>query len=584
MHLHPSSSSSIIEHNASSLVGEPIASIVERMLDTSTSANIDVNGGDFARNVAGARSVFSIAWPPTFPVGAPAEVLELRAAMSIRAATLPMTASDGDASDAATGVAASNRDAGLAAAAPLCCSRLLAVCEGVVVGDEVVELLPGGGGAARTRLRLHADVPGVTSCILTGDQGVPTLESFQDPAPLMGLPQAARDEAHRLLWRMMHEALPPNHSVLPYDPDAFRTSVDLLPPKLQAALSWAWTHHFRPFAHDFGFLLESLPAAEAVAGGGSEVAAAAVCTPHVVAMAASSPYTADCAVAQGVEANVDELSHYQSVLAQMVVFLRDNDMFACLATLLQTAVARGLTLLGEDGASVNLAAAAAAAIALPTTPASPSMASEAATDEVLFTDTQYGSAVDRLPGPHTGAYPADDAITVPDADVADGLAQPLLSDELVTKKHVAQTKFPLLLQLPALLPGLFWAILAVARLRRGGAPLGSWELNGVSLLLMVLVALIVARALAISWQRYRNYSSSHKSCGDGSNGGTSRMTYLGLVLVYLTDAVHLAVVTWYGAAAAAAAVAAAPWEALAPSAAALAIVLLAPAALMLMTY
>ncbi|GIL49554.1 hypothetical protein Vafri_5899, partial [Volvox africanus] len=186
-----------------------------------------------------------------------------------------------------------------------------------------------------------ADAPGVTSCILTGHQGVPTLESFQDPAPLMGLPQAARDEAHRLLWRMMHEALPANHSVLPYDPDAFRTPIDLLPPKLQAALSWAWTHHFRPFAHDFGFLLESLPAAETVGGGDREVAAAAACTPHV---AASPSYTAEVA-----DGNVDELSHYQSVLAQMVAFLRDNDMFACLATLLQTAVARGLTLLGEDG-------------------------------------------------------------------------------------------------------------------------------------------------------------------------------------------------------------------------------------------
>ncbi|GLI64668.1 hypothetical protein VaNZ11_008019, partial [Volvox africanus] len=135
-----------------------------------------------------------------------------------------------------------------------------------------------------------------------------------------------------LLWRMMHEALPANHSVLPYDPDAFRTPVDLLPPKLQAALSWAWTHHFRPFAHDFGFLLESLPAAETVAGGDREVAATTARTPHV---AASPPYTAD-----GAYGNVDELSHYQSVLAQMVAFLRDNDMFACLATLLQTAVAR----------------------------------------------------------------------------------------------------------------------------------------------------------------------------------------------------------------------------------------------------
>ena len=32
---------------------------------------------------------------------------------------------------------------------------------------------------------------------------------------------------------MMHEALPPNHSTLPFDPDAFRSPVDMLPPKLQ---------------------------------------------------------------------------------------------------------------------------------------------------------------------------------------------------------------------------------------------------------------------------------------------------------------------------------------------------------------
>ncbi|GLI64670.1 hypothetical protein VaNZ11_008022, partial [Volvox africanus] len=170
MPINLSSSRPTIEHHASSLVGEPIAAIVDRMLDTSSSANIDINGGDFASNIAGARTVFSIAWPPTFPVGDPAEVLEVRAAMCIRTAALSTTANGDDVSEAANCIVANSRDAGLAAAAPLCCSRLLAVCEGVVVCDEVVKLTPGGGGAARTRLRLHADAPGVTSCILTGDQ------------------------------------------------------------------------------------------------------------------------------------------------------------------------------------------------------------------------------------------------------------------------------------------------------------------------------------------------------------------------------------------------------------------------------
>ncbi|EFJ43153.1 hypothetical protein VOLCADRAFT_96685 [Volvox carteri f. nagariensis] len=363
-------------HHHQSLVGTPVAAIVGRMLDGASSDGRAAAGAAAAAAAADpaddltapeaaataaatAHAEFSIAWPPTFPVGGhPAEVIELRAALSYRGC-------DATASAAARFAAA---------AAASRCSRLLAVREDVVVGDESVKMVAGGGGntgRARARLRLHSDSPGVTSCILTGDQGIPTLESFQDAAPLMGLPQAAREEAHRLLWRMMHEALPYNHSVLPYDADAFRSPVDLLPPKLQAALSWAWSHHFRPFAHDFSFLLDCMPYS-------TSAATAATCT------AGGGGYGDESAGASVSDAD-DAVSHYQSVLAQMVGFLRDNEMFACLATLLQTAVARGLALLGDDGscmaATPPVAAATTAATAAPPAPPSPSVVSDAGIEQ-----------------------------------------------------------------------------------------------------------------------------------------------------------------------------------------------------------
>ncbi|EFJ43210.1 hypothetical protein VOLCADRAFT_96686 [Volvox carteri f. nagariensis] len=249
-----------------SRIGMPIVAVVGDVIPSSF-----LNGVIGKDLTATAHAEFSIAWPPTFPVGGhPAEVIELRAALSLDAAAVE--AGDGGGAAASVGCGG-GADAARFAAAAGCCSRLLAVRGDVVVGDESVNL--NRGGLASVRLRLHSDSPGVTSCILAGDQGIPTLESFQDAAPLMGLPQAAREEAHRLLWRMMHEALPYNHSVLPYDADAFRSPVDLLPPKLQAALSWAWSHHFRPFAHDFSFLLDCMPystsaatAATCTAGGG----------------------------------------------------------------------------------------------------------------------------------------------------------------------------------------------------------------------------------------------------------------------------------------------------------------------------
>ncbi|GLC45792.1 hypothetical protein PLESTM_001780300 [Pleodorina starrii] len=319
-----------------SLIGPPIADVLDKMFlvpDGAGGASVadPVAAAAAAASSSVARSEFCIAWPPTFPVGGPAEVVELRAAVSLDAAAA--AAIGGDAAGGAWAVGA-GRDAALAAAAAGCCSRLLAVREDLVVGDERVK-------------------------------GVPTLESFEDAAPLMGLPQAARDEAHRLLWRMMHEALPPNHSVLPYDPDAFRSPIDRMAPRLQAALSWAWSHHFRAFAQDFGYLLDCPPpgaACDTSPYAGGPGAAAAFGSPYGTSADDIS------GVAATATAAAEESAHYQSVLAQMVVFLRDNDMFACLATLLQTAVARGLALVGHDG--TWLAATPAANLHSPLQPSS----------------------------------------------------------------------------------------------------------------------------------------------------------------------------------------------------------------------
>ncbi len=133
-------------------------------------------------------------------------------------------------------------------------------------------------------------------------------------------------------------------------------------PLAQAALSWAWAQHFTAFANDFNYLLECLPYSAAAAAGTDSPAAAAA------AAAAAAEGTADAAAAAaGGEASDEELERYQAVLAQMVGFLRDNEMFACLATLLQNAVSRGLVLV-RHGEVCGMSPRAAAAVAAFSTP------------------------------------------------------------------------------------------------------------------------------------------------------------------------------------------------------------------------
>ncbi len=398
-------------------------------------------------------------------------------------------------------------------------------------------------------------------------QGVPTLESLQSAAPLVGLPQPAREEAHRwersfptiriswspptisncvaararkhissprlhlpcwlrhavpyicntvntfpsrpappptwrtvthlvpprspslpcatrrLLWRMMHEALPPNASAIPFDADAFSSTFDTQPPRLQvgtlrthgrgmanpgmsasttlcftagalhktrrvhvlrlhwpsfllpvecpapaisgkydlafhlckgrrharwhvhvadsscpsvllpvppiaqAALSWAWAQHFTAFANDFNYLLECLPYASAAS-------AAVTDSPAAAADAAA-------ALAAGGEASDEELERYQAVLAQMVGFLRDNEMFACLATLLQNAVSRGLALV-RHGKVCGMSPHAAAAVAAFSTP----LVLDAETASEPGTPAAAASAAAAVGGNRNGALAA----------------------------------------------------------------------------------------------------------------------------------------------------------------------------------
>ncbi|GLC45793.1 hypothetical protein PLESTB_001155500 [Pleodorina starrii] len=580
-------------HHRQSLIGEPVAAIVDRMLVASAAASDSA-----AASSAVARSEFCIAWPPTFPVGGPAEIVELRAALSLDAAE---ASCEDDSGGAGAGAAAlsgagvgAGRDAAFAAAAAGCCSRLLAVREDLVVGDERVKV--SSGGEASARLRLHSDHPGVTTCILTGEAGVPTLESFGYAAPLMGLPQAARDEAHRLLWRMMHEALPPNHSVLPYDPDAFRSPIDRMAPRLQAALSWAWSHHFRAFAQDFCYLLDCPPpgAAAAVA------AAAAGCTPRVT----NADDIDGAAAAAATAAAAEESAHYQSVLAQMVVFLRDNDMFACLATLLQTAVARGLA----DGAC----AAVAPPPPLPAPPASPSVASEASYEPLAAVEmVSSAAAAAAAPPPHDSpSSTAQDFLE--DLEDADAAAEGAADDGAESAAAAAATTagpepeaVPVAVETPrrepqqvlqqpqqrqqqqmlqrfiALLVGLCWAALA-AQLSCWGPAAGTGALLVACLQLVAHTSLAAAVALlrraataaAAVRPRVGAAAAAASSVVQGNGGGT-RLLRMGSCL---TGAAHVAAATWYGADAAAAA-AAAPAEARSMATAATMLVLMAPVAL-----
>lgn len=206
----------------SSVVGQHISVLVDRMLMAATvhaseEDGAAAGGGRAAATdpvAAAARAEFCIAWPPTFPVGGAAEVVELRAAVSLQAAApvvkftaaaatataattaggcLPAASatscaaclkaacgcaggntcscSCGD-SDSAGGVSAAavacSRQAHLAAAAAAAvCGRVLAVREDVVVAEERVSSeAMGGGGRCSSRLRLSAEAAGVTSCVL----------------------------------------------------------------------------------------------------------------------------------------------------------------------------------------------------------------------------------------------------------------------------------------------------------------------------------------------------------------------------------------------------------------------------------
>ncbi|KXZ53394.1 hypothetical protein GPECTOR_7g1290 [Gonium pectorale] len=301
-----------------SLVGQPVSAIVDAALCDELSACVDTAAGD-------AVAEFCIAWPPTFTAGGPAESVELRAALTAGACACAATGAP-----VATGAASGG--GGMAAALSSLCGRLLCVAEDVVVAEERMSV--DGVGCASARVRLASEHPGVTSCVLSPAKGMPSLQALRDSAPLLGLPPAAREEAHRLLWRMMHEALPPAHSELPFDPEAFASPLASLPAKLQAALCWAWTHHFRAFAQDWSFLLEYHPPAPA----------------HLPTATMWAGHEAPCgaAFAAGPETKPngpiepDASADYGSVMVQMASFLRDNRMFACLATLLQSAVERGM--------------------------------------------------------------------------------------------------------------------------------------------------------------------------------------------------------------------------------------------------
>ncbi|KXZ53395.1 hypothetical protein GPECTOR_7g1291 [Gonium pectorale] len=283
-------------------VGQHIASLVDAAITRPDDVMADVGAG------AGAPASFCIAWPPTFTAGGPAESVELRAALTAGACACA-------AAPVATGAASGGGRCGMAAAVSSLCGRLLCVSDDVVVAEERMSV--DGAGCASARVRMVADSPRVATCLLADKQGLPVLESLADSAPLLALPPPAREEAHRLLWRMMHEALPPAHSELPFDPEAFASPLASLPAKLQAALCWAWTHHFRAFVRDWAFVLDYHPPPPA--------------TEPPPATASSEP-----------ESEPDASADYGSVMVQMASFLRDNRMFACLATLLQSAVERGM--------------------------------------------------------------------------------------------------------------------------------------------------------------------------------------------------------------------------------------------------
>ena len=77
---------------------------------------------------------------------------------------------------------------------------------------------------------------------------------------------AAVVPGRRLLWYMMHAALPEDHEKpLPFDETLFYLPGSLLPDKLKAPLTWAWSEHLRPLLQDMHALLESEQ--EGAAGG-----------------------------------------------------------------------------------------------------------------------------------------------------------------------------------------------------------------------------------------------------------------------------------------------------------------------------
>ncbi|GIM00408.1 hypothetical protein Vretimale_5176, partial [Volvox reticuliferus] len=79
-----------------SLVGQPLASLTGSIFEEADACVESSCGDDHATAAAvaaadaattgGACAELCIAWPPTFPVGAPAEVVELRVALSFDAA------------------------------------------------------------------------------------------------------------------------------------------------------------------------------------------------------------------------------------------------------------------------------------------------------------------------------------------------------------------------------------------------------------------------------------------------------------------------------------------------------------------
>lgn len=113
----------------------------------------DGGSNELAATAVGVSAEFSLAWPPTFPVGGPAEVVELRTALALDAAAATATAAAEaqDAGGGGVGAAAVSDFALLSSAAAGCCSRVLAVRDDMVVGDEKVRMLPGGGSGGRAR-------------------------------------------------------------------------------------------------------------------------------------------------------------------------------------------------------------------------------------------------------------------------------------------------------------------------------------------------------------------------------------------------------------------------------------------------